>query len=52
MLVAPLVGYWLDWSHGDYAPLFVIAGSIYLVAFALIHWLTAGQGPSQLNAEA
>jgi ACS family hexuronate transporter-like MFS transporter len=39
MLVAPLVGYWLDWSHGAYAPLFVICGSIYLVAFAAIHWL-------------
>jgi ACS family hexuronate transporter-like MFS transporter len=39
MLVAPLVGYWLDWSHGAYAPLFVIAGSVYLVAFAVIHWL-------------
>jgi len=39
MLVAPLVGYWLDWSHGSYGPLFVIAGSIYLVAFAAIHWL-------------
>jgi hypothetical protein len=33
------VGYWLDWSHGAYAPLFVICGSIYLVAFAAIHWL-------------
>jgi ACS family hexuronate transporter-like MFS transporter len=40
MLVAPLVGYWLDWSHGAYGPLFVIAGSIYLVAFGLIHWLS------------
>lgn len=39
MLVAPLVGYWLDFSHGAYGPLFVIAGSIYLVAFAFIHWL-------------
>jgi len=39
MLVAPLVGYWLDWSHGAYGPLFVIAGSIYVAAFALIHWL-------------
>jgi ACS family hexuronate transporter-like MFS transporter len=39
MLVAPLVGYWLDWSRGAYAPLFVICGSIYLVAFAVIHWL-------------
>ena len=40
MLIAPMVGYWLDWSHGFYAPLFVIAGSIYLVAFAVIHWLS------------
>lgn len=39
MLIAPLVGYWLDWSHGAYAPLFVIAGSVYLVAFGAIHWL-------------
>ena len=43
MLVAPLVGYWLDWSHGAYAPLFVIAGSIYLVAFAVIHRLVRAQ---------
>ena len=39
MLVAPLVGYWLDWSHGAYGPLFVIAGSAYLVAFGVIRWL-------------
>ena len=39
MLVAPLVGIWLDWSHGAYGPLFVIAGSIYLVAFAAIYLL-------------
>jgi len=45
MLVAPLVGYWLDWSHGAYAPLFVIAGSIYLVAFAVIHWLVPATEP-------
>src|ERR1039457_4910145 len=40
MLVAPMVGYWLDWSHGAYAPLFVVAGCIYLVALAIIHWLS------------
>jgi ACS family hexuronate transporter-like MFS transporter len=41
MLVAPLVGIWLDWSHGAYGPLFVIAGSIYLVAFTAIHYLAS-----------
>jgi ACS family hexuronate transporter-like MFS transporter len=40
MLISPLVGYWLDWSHGAYGPLFVIAGSVYLVALGLIHWLS------------
>lgn len=39
MLVAPLVGYWLDLSHGAYGPLFVAAGSMYLLALALIHLL-------------
>jgi ACS family hexuronate transporter-like MFS transporter len=40
MLISPLVGYWLDWSHGAYGPLFAIAGSVYLVALGLIHWLS------------
>ena len=39
MLVSPLVGYWLDWSHGAYGPLFVCAGSLYLIALAVIHLL-------------
>jgi ACS family hexuronate transporter-like MFS transporter len=39
MLVAPAVGYWLDWSHAAYGPLFVVAGSMYLVALALIQLL-------------
>ncbi|HTQ57828.1 MAG TPA: MFS transporter [Bryobacteraceae bacterium] len=39
MLIAPTVGYWLDWSHNLYAPLFVIAGSVYLAAVAVIHWI-------------
>lgn len=44
MLVAPLVGYWLDWSHGAYGPLFVVAGSAYLVAFGVIRLLLRGDG--------
>jgi ACS family hexuronate transporter-like MFS transporter len=39
LLVSPAVGYWLDWSHGAYGPLFVVAGSIYLVALLVIHLL-------------
>ncbi len=40
MLVAPAVGYWLDFSHGAYGPLFVVAGTMYLIALAIIHWLS------------
>jgi ACS family hexuronate transporter-like MFS transporter len=38
-LVAPMVGYWLDFSHGAYGPLFVIAGLMYLIALGVIHLL-------------
>lgn len=39
MLAAPAVGYWLDLSKGSYAPLFFVAGSMYLVALALVQLL-------------
>jgi ACS family hexuronate transporter-like MFS transporter len=38
-LVAPMVGYWLDFSHDSYGPLFVVAGSMYLIALSVIHVL-------------
>ncbi len=39
MLAAPVVGYWLDHSHGFYGPLFVVAGCMYLLALGIIHVL-------------
>jgi ACS family hexuronate transporter-like MFS transporter len=39
MLVAPAVGYWLDFSHEKYGPLFIIAGVAYLCALLVIHLL-------------
>ena len=38
-LVAPAIGYWLDFSHKAYGPLFVVAGSMYLLALGIIHLL-------------
>jgi ACS family hexuronate transporter-like MFS transporter len=38
-LVQPLIGYWLDFSHNSYAPLFIVAGSMYLIAFVVINLL-------------
>ena len=39
MLVAPLIGLWLDYSHKTYGPLFLAAGSMYLIALLVIHLL-------------
>ena len=39
LLVAPAIGYWLDFSHESYGPLFLIAGSMYLIALCAIHLL-------------
>jgi len=39
MLIAPAVGYWLDFSGQAYAPLFVIGASAYLAALGIIHLL-------------
>jgi ACS family hexuronate transporter-like MFS transporter len=39
LLVSPAIGYWLDWSKGAYGPLFVVAGTLYLIALLIIHLL-------------
>ncbi|HSP67617.1 MAG TPA: hypothetical protein VLN48_07810, partial [Bryobacteraceae bacterium] len=39
LLVSPAIGYWLDWSNGAYGPLFVVAGTLYLIALLIIHVL-------------
>jgi ACS family hexuronate transporter-like MFS transporter len=39
MLVAPMVGHWLEFSHRSYGPIFVVAGTMYLFALLLIHRL-------------
>lgn len=39
MLVAPMIGYWLDLSHQSYGPLFLAAGFMYVITFVIIHVL-------------
>ncbi len=39
LIASPAIGYWLDWSGGSYGPLFVFAGSLYLVALGIIQLL-------------
>ena len=49
MVAAPLTGYWLDFSHGAYHPLFVIAGCAYLIALAIIQALVPRLEPVALQ---
>jgi ACS family hexuronate transporter-like MFS transporter len=44
MIVSPIVGYWLDFSHGAYGPLFIVAGTMYLLALGIIHLLVPRLG--------
>ncbi len=37
MFAAPLIGYWLDFSHQSYGPLFVIAGAMYIVTLGIMN---------------
>jgi MFS transporter, ACS family, hexuronate transporter len=39
MIISPVVGYWLDYSHDAYGPLFFCAGFAYLFAFLVVHLL-------------
>ena len=46
MLIAKLTGYILD-STGSYVPVFIIAGSAYLVALLVIHLLVPRMDPAK-----
>jgi ACS family hexuronate transporter-like MFS transporter len=39
VLVQPAIGIWLDFSKDSYGPLFVVAGSMYLLSLLIIHLL-------------
>ncbi|HEY0406514.1 MAG TPA: MFS transporter, partial [Pyrinomonadaceae bacterium] len=51
MLIAKVVGYVLEWT-GSYLPIFVIAGSAYLIALLFIHLLAPGFARAQVELEA
>ncbi len=50
MLIAKTVGYVLEWT-GSYLPVFIIAGSAYLVALVVFHLLAPKLAPVQPAAE-
>jgi len=48
MLISKVVGYILQ-STGSYVPIFIIAGSAYLLALAMIHLLAPRLEPVRLD---
>jgi len=48
MLIAKLVGYLLEWT-GSYVPIFIMAGSAYLVALLVIHLIVPRTEPAVLE---
>jgi ACS family hexuronate transporter-like MFS transporter len=50
MLFAPAVGRWLKWSGGMYGPVFVLCGSIYLVALLIVHVLVPNLDKARVKA--
>lgn len=48
LLVAKLIGWWLDRSHNSYGPLFGIAGCAYLVALLVIQLLVPKVQPVEI----
>jgi MFS transporter, ACS family, hexuronate transporter len=51
LFIAKVTGYVLQWT-GSYAPMFIIAGSAYLTALVIIHWLNPRLKPAPVGVEA
>jgi MFS transporter, ACS family, hexuronate transporter len=50
MLAAPLIGHWLDFSHGAYRPMFIAGGCAYLFALCVIQVLVPRLRPARLDS--
>jgi ACS family hexuronate transporter-like MFS transporter len=48
ILFASAAGHALEWTHGNYAPIFAVCGGMYLVALAVVHWLSPKLEPAKL----
>ncbi len=50
MVIAKFVGYILEWT-GSYVPIFIMAGSAYLIALLVIHILVPQMRPAMVESE-
>lgn len=48
MVIATFTGFVLEFTH-SYVPMFIIAGSAYLLALLIIHLLTPNLGPAEID---
>ena len=48
MIIAKIVGYLLEWT-GSYLPVFIIAGSMYLIALLILHLLVPRLQPAPVE---
>lgn len=50
MLISTFVGFLLE-TTGSYVPVFMMAGSAYLIALAVVHWLVPRLEPASITGE-
>jgi MFS transporter, ACS family, hexuronate transporter len=48
MVIATFTGFVLQFT-GSYVPMFIIAGTVYLIALGIIHWLTPRLEPAEID---
>ena len=51
MVIAKVVGYILEWT-GSYLPVFILAGSMYLIALLIFHMLVPKLDPAPVDEPA
>jgi ACS family hexuronate transporter-like MFS transporter len=49
MLFSAATGYVLLWTHSNYVPIFIVCGSVYLIALLLIHLLMPRLEPANVT---
>jgi ACS family hexuronate transporter-like MFS transporter len=52
MLFAAGTGYVLKWTHSNYVPVFIVCGSVYLLALLFIHLLVPRMQPAAIDVPA
>lgn len=51
MLFASATGYVLQLTNSNYVPIFIVCGSVYLIALAVIHWLAPRLEAAEVEIE-